>query len=155
MLALIGCQSGRSGDLERLETHQAAPINRIKLMGGLLDVGRWAVRAALSDDITGAAFTAAALGSDTEFELDLVEAHACAGMANYFTVRDAAADTDDHGESSVEVGFSEQRRRRERRLRAQITMPVTDNLATITPISDIRMRPGIPRIRPECKGSCS
>jgi hypothetical protein len=32
--------------------------------------------------------------------LNLVKAHACAGMANYFTVRDAAADTDDHGGGS-------------------------------------------------------
>jgi hypothetical protein len=67
------------------------------LVCGLLDVGRWAVRAALGDHITGAAFATAALGSDTEFELDLVEAHACAGVADDVTVRDAAADTDDHG----------------------------------------------------------
>ena len=69
----------------------------------LLDVGCWTRRAALSDHITCAAFAAAALGCDTEFELDLVEAHACAGMADDVTVRDAAADTDDHGDGSVVV----------------------------------------------------
>ena len=70
-------------------------------MGGLLDMGRWACRAALGDHITGAAFAAAALGRDTEFKLDLVKAHACAGVADDVTVRDATADTDDHGEGSV------------------------------------------------------
>jgi hypothetical protein len=64
-------------------------------------MGRWAGRAALGDHITGAAFAAAALGRNAKFELNLVKAHACAGMANYFTVRDAAADTDDHGGGSV------------------------------------------------------
>ena len=77
-------------------------------MGGLRDMGRWAGRAALGDHIPSAAFAAAALGSDTEFELNLVEAHACAGVANYFTVRDAAADTDDHGGGSVVVGLEQE-----------------------------------------------
>lgn len=132
-------------------------------MGAIVDLSRctrclvlvWAGRAALGDDITGAAFAAAALRGDTEFELDLVEAHACTSLADDVTVRDAAADTDDHGTSPVVAEMSGQRRTRERRLRVQITMPVTDSMATNTPINDIRIRPGIPRIRPECKGSCS
>ena len=77
------------------------------LVGGLLDMGRWAGRAALGDHIPGAAFAATALGSDTEFELDLVKAHACTGVADDVTVRDAAADTDDHGGGSVVVGFKQ------------------------------------------------
>jgi hypothetical protein len=76
-------------------------------MSGLLDIGRWAGCAALSNHITGAAFAAAALGGDTEFELDLVKAHAGAGMADDVTVRDAAANTDDHGGGSVLVGFKQ------------------------------------------------
>ena len=76
-------------------------------MSGLLNVGRWAGRAALGDHITGAAFTAAALGRDTEFKLDLVKAHACAGVADDVTVRDATADTDDHGGGSVKIGFNQ------------------------------------------------
>jgi len=77
------------------------------LMSGLLDVGCWAGCAALVDHITGAAFAAAALGGNAEFELDLVEAHACAGVADDVTVRDAAADTDDHGGGSVVDGFDQ------------------------------------------------
>ena len=73
-------------------------------------MGRWVGCAALGDHISGAAFAAAALGGDTEFELDLVEAHACTGVADDVTVRDAAADTDDHGGGSVVVGLSKQRK---------------------------------------------
>lgn len=78
-------------------------------MGGLFNMGCWAGRAALSDYVTGAAFAAAALGGDTELELDFVKAHACAGVADDVTVRDAAADTNDHGGGPVVVGFSKQR----------------------------------------------
>jgi hypothetical protein len=69
----------------------------LERVGGQLEMGRWAGRAALGNHITGAAFAAATLGGDAEFELNLVKAHACAGVARYVTVRDAAADTDDHG----------------------------------------------------------
>lgn len=54
--------------------------------------------AALRHHVTRAAFAAAALGGDTELKLDLVKAHARAGMACDFTVGDAAANTDDHGD---------------------------------------------------------
>jgi hypothetical protein len=70
-------------------------------------MGRWAGRAALGDHIAGAAFAAATLGGNAEFELNLVKAHAGAGVANNVTVRDAAADTDDHGGGLV-VGGLEQ-----------------------------------------------
>jgi hypothetical protein len=66
-------------------------------VAGELDVGRRATAAALRDDIACAAFTLSALGGDTEFELNLFKAHACARMANNFTVRDSVADADDHG----------------------------------------------------------
>jgi hypothetical protein len=62
----------------------------------LLDMGRGAGRAALGHHVTGTAFAAAALGRHTEFELDLVKAHAGTGVTGDFTVRDSAADTDDH-----------------------------------------------------------
>jgi hypothetical protein len=65
-------------------------------------MGRRAGRAALGNHLTGAAFAAATLGGNTEFELDLVKTHTVAGVAGYFTVRDAAADTDDHGIGLVE-----------------------------------------------------
>jgi hypothetical protein len=64
-------------------------------------MGRRAGRAALGNHLTGAAFAAATLGGHAEFDLDLVKTHACAGVASYFTVRDAAADTDDHGSGLV------------------------------------------------------
>ena len=47
--------------------------------------------------VPGTTFALAALRGNTEFELDFVKAHAGAGMTGNFTVRDAAADTDDHG----------------------------------------------------------
>ena len=52
---------------------------------------------ALGNDIPRASFALAALGGHAEFELDLVKAHPGARVACDFTVRDSAADTDDHG----------------------------------------------------------
>ena len=41
-----------------------------------------------------------------------------------------------------------------RRLRHQITTPVTDSAATTSPMTN-QMRPGSPTIRPECSGNCA
>jgi hypothetical protein len=43
--------------------------------------------------------------------------------------------------------------RRAARLRHQIATPVTLSEATTNPTAEIRMRPGRPRIRPECSGN--
>jgi hypothetical protein len=66
-------------------------------MGGELDVCSWAGAVALRDNVTRATFALAALGSDTQFELDLVKAHARTGVAGDFAVGDSAADTNNHG----------------------------------------------------------
>jgi len=66
-------------------------------MGGELDVGGRAAGAALRHYVAGAAFALAALGGYAEFELDLVKAQACTGMAGNFAVRNSAADANDHG----------------------------------------------------------
>lgn len=66
-------------------------------MGGELDVGCRAGTAALRDHIPGTPFALTALGGNPEFELDIVKAQTGTRMACYFTVRNSAADTDDHG----------------------------------------------------------
>jgi hypothetical protein len=52
---------------------------------------------ALGNDIARASFALTTLGRNAQFELDFVKAHPGARMASDFTVRDATADTDDHG----------------------------------------------------------
>lgn len=52
---------------------------------------------ALGDDITCAAFAAPALCGNTQFKLDFVKAHPRMRVACYFSVRNPAAYTDDHG----------------------------------------------------------
>ena len=52
---------------------------------------------ALRHHVAGAAFAASALGGHAQLELDLIEAHAGTGMAGNLTVRNPAANTDDHG----------------------------------------------------------
>jgi hypothetical protein len=52
---------------------------------------------ALGHHIACAAFALAALGGHAQFKLDFVKAHARTNVASDFTVRDPAADTDDHG----------------------------------------------------------
>lgn len=65
--------------------------------GALMDVCGRATAAALRDHIARAAFTLAALGGDTQFELDLVETQPGTGVAGNFAVGDSAADTNNHG----------------------------------------------------------
>ena len=52
--------------------------------------------AALRHDITRATFATAALGGDTQFELDFIESHACTNVACNFTIRHSAANANDH-----------------------------------------------------------
>jgi hypothetical protein len=65
--------------------------------GALMDVCGRAGAAALRDNVARAAFALAALGGDTQFELDLVKAQTGTGVAGNFAVGDSAADTNDHG----------------------------------------------------------
>jgi hypothetical protein len=65
--------------------------------GALVDVCGRAGAAALRDHVARTAFTLAALGGDTQFELDLVETQAGTGVAGDFAVGDSAADTNNHG----------------------------------------------------------
>lgn len=54
-------------------------------------------RTALRDDIARATFTLTTLGGHAEFELHFIEGHASARMACDFTIRDSAANANDHG----------------------------------------------------------
>ena len=72
-------------------------------LGALIEVGRGASGAALRHHIAGTSFTATALCGDAEFKLDFVKTHAGTGVTRNFTVRDSAADTDDH-EGPWQVG---------------------------------------------------
>lgn len=56
-----------------------------------------AARAALGNHIACAAFAAPTLRGDSQFKLDFVKAHPRMGVACYFSVRNPAAYTDDHG----------------------------------------------------------
>jgi hypothetical protein len=76
---------------------QSVPWAAFQSVGGELDVGGRAAGAALRHHIACATFALAALGGYAEFELDLVKAQACTGMAGNFAVRDSAADANDHG----------------------------------------------------------
>ena len=63
--------------------------------------------AALVYHVARAAFAAATLQGNAELELNLVKAHASACMARDIAVRDAAADTDDHGGGVVRSALEE------------------------------------------------
>lgn len=59
-------------------------------------MGGRAACAALGHYIPCTTFALAALGGNTEFELNFVETHASLCMAGNFAVRNSAADADDH-----------------------------------------------------------
>lgn len=59
--------------------------------------GDRAAATTLRDHVPRAAFALPALGGHTQFKLDLVETHAGTRMARDVTVRNSAADADDHG----------------------------------------------------------
>jgi hypothetical protein len=63
----------------------------------------------LRHHVTGAALAASALGGYAQLKLDLVEAHASACMAGNLTVRNPAANTDDHdGKQAVWLAVEEE-----------------------------------------------
>ena len=57
--------------------------------------------AAFGHHITCAGFALTTLRCNTQFKLNLIEAHAGVCVAGNFAVRDSVAYTNDHGESSV------------------------------------------------------
>ena len=63
---------------------------------------RGLMAAALGNHIARSAFAAAALGGNPQLKLDVVKAHASMGMTGNFTIRDATADTDNHGSGQSE-----------------------------------------------------
>ena len=73
------------------------PCAALQGVGGELDVCCRASATALSDEVTRAAFALAALGGNTQFELDLVKTRPRTRVADDFAVGNSAADTDDHG----------------------------------------------------------
>jgi hypothetical protein len=68
---------------------------------GWPDVGRRADTVALGDHVTRTTFALAALGGDAQLKLDLVKAHASAGVAGDVSVRNSTADANDHGQTFV------------------------------------------------------
>lgn len=62
-----------------------------------MDGGNRVAGAALGYHVTRAAFTLPALHGNSQFKLDFVEAHPRVRVACYFSVRNPAAYTDDHG----------------------------------------------------------
>ena len=61
-------------------------------------------RVALRDNIAGTTFTLTTLSGHTEFELHFIKCHARARMACDFTIRDSAANANDHG-SERQIGW--------------------------------------------------
>ena len=59
---------------------------------------RYRIRpAALRHNVTGTVFALTALCCNTQFKLNVVKAHACPHVAMDFAVRNALADTNNHG----------------------------------------------------------
>ncbi len=57
---------------------------------------------ALGDHVARAVFAATALGGDTQLKLDFIKPHASAGMAGDVTVRNTAANTNNHGSGALD-----------------------------------------------------
>lgn len=72
-------------------------LGRCASMGFVVNGCDGVAGAALSHNIAGTAFAAPTLHGDSQFELDFVKAHTRMRVACYFSVRDPAAYTDDHG----------------------------------------------------------
>ena len=76
------------------------PCAAFQGVGGELDVCCRTSATALRDEVTRAALelaVLAALGGNTQFELDLVKTRPRTRVADDFAVGNSAADTDDHG----------------------------------------------------------
>ncbi|GAB2725375.1 hypothetical protein GCM10027019_01060 [Melaminivora jejuensis] len=69
--------------------------------------------AALGDDAACRGLAAAALGSDAEFELDLVKTHPGARMAGNLAVGNTVADANDHGWGAGRPGWLGKKKCRE------------------------------------------
>ena len=70
----------------------------------MLDVGCRPGAAALINHVPGTPFALSALRRHAQLKLDFVKAHASAGVAGNVAVRDAAADTDNHGDTIMDKG---------------------------------------------------
>ena len=55
----------------------------------------------MGDYVAGAVFAATALGGNAQLKLDFIKTHARTRMAGNVTVRDTAADTNNHGSGAL------------------------------------------------------
>lgn len=58
---------------------------------------------ALRDDATGALFALATLRGNTQFKLNIVKTHTSTNVAGDFSIRNAFADTNNHGGTLVAI----------------------------------------------------
>jgi hypothetical protein len=61
---------------------------------------------ALRHNITGAFLALAALRGNSQFKLDIVKTHARAHVAGNFSVRNAFADTNNHGKGFLAISWA-------------------------------------------------